>query len=150
MKSPDQVYKTHIEATPDKVWAAIVNPEFTRQYWFGNANIAAKWERGAAWEHKGLDSGTIHHAGIIEDIVENERLVLSWGNPGDATDISRVTFTLTSKDGGTDLVIVHGDFIDDSQMAKRVGGGWPKVIANLKDFLEQGQTADLKTACGCA
>jgi uncharacterized protein YndB with AHSA1/START domain len=150
MNAPDQVYKTHIDAAPEKVWAAITNPEFTKQYWFGNANVAAKWEQGAPWEHKGMDSGNVHHSGLIEEIVPNERLVLSWGNPGDERDVSRVTFTLKAKDNGTDLMIVHGDFIDGSQMATRVANGWPKVIANMKEFLEQGQTSQLKAACGCA
>lgn len=147
MTTPDQVYKTHINASADKVWAAIINPEFTRQYWFGNVNVAATWEKGAPWEHKGLDSGTVHHLGIIEDIVLNIRLVLSWGNPGDDHDISRVTFTLEEKDGGTELTIVHGDFVDDSAIAKRVSGGWPKVVANMKEFLESGAVASPGVAC---
>lgn len=150
MKTPDQIYKTHIASTPDKVWEAITNPEFTLQYWFGNANVAAKWEAGAPWEHKGLDSGTVHHLGIIEEIVPNKRLVLSWGNPGDKADISRVTFTIEATDGGVDLTIIHGDFADGSTMATRVANGWPKVVAGLKAFLENAPAADVKQAgCGC-
>ncbi len=149
MKTPDQVYKIHIDATPEKVWSAIIDPEFTKQYWFGNANVAAKWEKGAPWQHQGMDSGTLYHGGIIEDIVPNERLVLSWSNSADDPDVSRVTFTLTSKDGGTDLVIIHGDFIEGSSMAISVSKGWPNVIANMKEFLEHGVTKNLKTACDC-
>ncbi len=31
-------YTTYIKSTPEKVWAAITTPEFTKQYW-GKSNI---------------------------------------------------------------------------------------------------------------
>jgi uncharacterized protein YndB with AHSA1/START domain len=30
------VYTLFIESSPDKVWEALTNPEFTKQYWGGN------------------------------------------------------------------------------------------------------------------
>jgi uncharacterized protein YndB with AHSA1/START domain len=129
MTPPDQVYKTHIDATPAQVWDAITNPEFCKQYWFGNANVAAKWEKGGAWEHKGMENGAVYHSGIIEESVKNERLVLSWGNPGDDKDISRVSFTLEAKDGGVELTIIHGDFVEGSVMAES-GGEYEGVVGN--------------------
>jgi uncharacterized protein YndB with AHSA1/START domain len=135
MKIPDQVYKTTIDTTPAQLWEAITNPEFTKQYWFGNANVSS-WEEGADWKHVGIDSGTVHHVGKVEEIDPPRRLVLSWHNEGDTRDVSRVTFAITPVDQGVELVITHGDFIEDSAMAKRVSGGWPKVVAGLKEFLE--------------
>ena len=29
------VYVTYIRTTPQKLWEALTNPEFNRQYWFG-------------------------------------------------------------------------------------------------------------------
>jgi uncharacterized protein YndB with AHSA1/START domain len=149
MTTPDQVYKTTIETTPEKLWAAITNPEFTKQYWFGNANVSS-WEKGAAWEHKNPETGEIFHIGKVVEIKPLEKLVLSWHNPGDETDVSKVTFDIKHSGGVCELQIIHGDFIDDSGMAKRVSGGWPKVVANLKVFLEQGGAADKHATCGCA
>ena len=35
MSKPQFVYVTYIASTPEKVWAALTEPEFTRQCWFG-------------------------------------------------------------------------------------------------------------------
>lgn len=145
MTIPDQVYKTTIDTTPEKLWEAITNPEFTRQYWFGNANVSS-WEKGAEWQHIGLDSGIVHHLGKVEEIDPPRKLVLSWHNPGDPHDVSRATFAMAQVAQGVELVITHGDFIDDSAMAKRVSGGWPKVLAGMTGFLERGM-ADARTGC---
>jgi uncharacterized protein YndB with AHSA1/START domain len=135
MKIPDQVYKTTIQTTPEKLWEAITNPAFTKQYWFGNANVSS-WQDGADWQHVGVDSGTVHHLGKVVEIDPPHKLVLSWHNEGDTEDVSRVTFAIAQVQQGVQLIITHGDFIDDSAMAKRVSGGWPKVVAGLKAFLE--------------
>jgi uncharacterized protein YndB with AHSA1/START domain len=135
MTIPDQVYKITIQTTPQKLWEAITNPDFTKQYWFGNANVSL-WKEGADWKHVGMDSGTVYHVGKVEEIDPPHKLVLSWHNEGDTEDVSRVTFAISAVERGTQLIITHGDFIDDSAMAKRVSGGWPKVVAGLKAFLE--------------
>ena len=149
MTKPDQVYKTTIATTPEKLWQAIINPEFTKQYWFGNANIST-WEKGAKWEHRGMDSGTLFHDGVVEDIVPNKRLVLSWGNPGDAKDVSTATFDIKKVGDTVELTITHGNFIEGSVMASRVAGGWPKVVAAMKEYLETGKAVDITHADKCA
>ena len=30
-------YQTIINTTPEKLWAALTKPEFTRRYWFGRS-----------------------------------------------------------------------------------------------------------------
>lgn len=145
MSTLDQVYQTTINATAEQVWDAITNPEFTRQYWFGNANVS-NWEKGANWQHVGIDGGHVHHEGIVEECNKPHKLVLSWHNPGEAKDVSRVTFTIEAHQDGVQLTVLHGDFIDGSAMATRVAGGWPKVVANLKEFVESG-SASFKSGC---
>lgn len=146
MTIPDQVYKTVIATTPEKLWQALTNPEFTSQYWFGNANVSS-WKKDADWKHVSLESGAVHHLGKVEHIDPQRKLALSWHNQGETRDVSRVTFVITQLDQGVELVITHSDFIDDSAMAKRVSGGWPQVIAGLKTFLETGAG---QTQKGCA
>lgn len=145
MSTPDQVYKTKINASADKVWVAITNPEFTKQYWWGASNVS-DWKRGSEWKHIGSES-QIHHMGKVEEAEVNKRLVITWHNPGDAHDVSRVTFEIAAAGDGVELTIIHGDFVEDSAMAKRVSGGWPKVVANMKEFLEKGCASH---ASGCA
>jgi uncharacterized protein YndB with AHSA1/START domain len=133
---PDLVYVTYIRTTVEKLWSALITPEFTRQYWGGSANISS-WEKGAAWQHTGED-GAVHHVGVVEEVIAQRRLVLSWHNPSEDKDISRVTFELVQLDEVVQLNVIHGDFIDGSVMAGRVSKGWPIVIASLKSYLESG------------
>lgn len=146
MSTPDQVYKTTINTSAEKLWAAITNPEFTQQYWFGNANIATEWKKGAKWEHRGMDSGTLHHVGEVLECEPYSKLVLSWHMVGETKDISRVTFEIVEQGDHVQLTIIHGDFVDGSTMAASVSKGWPNVIANMKEFLEEG-CATHKSGC---
>lgn len=150
MAKPDLVYTTYIKTTPEKLWAALTTPEFTRQYWGGSANVSS-WEKGARWEHIG-ENGTVHHIGIVEEMIPLQRLVLSWGDPSGSKDVSRVTFTLEKINETVRLDVVHGDFIDSSATADRVSKGWPVVIASLKSYLETGKPLDIwgcaSSACG--
>ena len=40
------VYVTFIRTTPDKLWRALMEPEFTRQYWC-NTTQESEWKPGA-------------------------------------------------------------------------------------------------------
>jgi hypothetical protein len=35
MSKPSFVYVTYIATTPEKLWQALTDPQFTEQYWFG-------------------------------------------------------------------------------------------------------------------
>ena len=43
------VYVTYIRTTPEKLWAALIEPEFTRQYWAGTHQVS-DWKVGADWK----------------------------------------------------------------------------------------------------
>ena len=49
MTKNEFVYTTFIRTTPEKLWAAITTPEFTRQYW-GHDNVS-DWKKGSKWQH---------------------------------------------------------------------------------------------------
>ncbi len=136
MTKPDQVYTTFIRTSPEKLWEAITNPEFTRQYWAGNANIS-DWKKGSKWEHSG-ETGTVHVFGTVEEVIPLKRLVLSWVNPSDLNDVSRVTFEMIPLNDTVQLNVVHGDFQVGSSMPDSVSKGWPKVLSGMKSYLESG------------
>ena len=152
MSNNDLVYTTYINTTPEKLWAAITNPEFTRQYWGGNANVS-EWKTGADWKHVDMNTpGKVHHVGKVLECSPPSRLVLSWFTPGKEDDTSRVTFDITPVEGLVRLDVTHDQFIPDSQMAKNVSKGWPAVIASMKTYLETGKGIDImaifKGGCG--
>ena len=50
MPKPKLVYTTYIRSTPKKVWDALTQPKFTRQYWGGLANVS-DWKKGSNLGH---------------------------------------------------------------------------------------------------
>ena len=54
MKKPDYVYVTYISTTPEKLWAALIDSEMTKQYWGVKKNVS-DWKVGSPWEHQDYD-----------------------------------------------------------------------------------------------
>jgi uncharacterized protein YndB with AHSA1/START domain len=146
MSKPSLVYVTYIATTAERVWQALVEGEVTRQYWGGptpRENVS-DWKQGSRWEHRRLDDArTVDIVGQVLESTPPRRLVITWARPKDADDErrrSRVTFDIEPQgDGLVKLTVIHEDLESDPEMLGKVGGGWPKVLANLKTFLETGR-----------
>ncbi len=139
MSIPDFVYTIYIQSTPEKVWQAITNPEFARQYWtHGNYS---DWKKGSKWEHVSPDKRVLVTGKVLESMPP-KRLVMTWAAPEDLKDDSQVTFEIEAIESGEKIVklqVTHGGFKAGSQMAGKVAMGWPRVLSNLKSFLETGK-----------
>lgn len=145
MTKPELIYTTYIRTTPEKLWNAITNPEFTRQYWGGNENVS-DWKPGSKWAHvTGGEERAVRVVGKVVESIPLKRLVLTWADPGKESDVSRVTFEMEPVDDTVRLDVIHGDFQPGSDMVSRVSGGWPRVLSSLKSFLETGEA--LAVAC---
>ena len=148
MSKPDFAYDIYINASREEVWKGLLEPEFTRQYWFHD-NVS-DWQEGSRWEHRSrVGEKKVDIVGKVLESVLHEKLVLTWARPGDEADperTSRVTFELGDVDwpGGpwTSLHLEHTDFGDDHEMRDSVSGGWPMVLSGLKTLLEKGFDSD--------
>lgn len=133
------VYVTYIAATPEKIWEAIVKGDVTRRYW-QHENVS-DWKQGSKWEHVSADqSRTVKLTGKVVEIVPNKRLVLTWADPGDRRNESRVTFTLEKVADMVRLTVAHEDL--DAAMLPKIENGWPRVLSSMKSFLETGRALD--------
>jgi uncharacterized protein YndB with AHSA1/START domain len=100
MSSPEAkssfVYVTYIRATPEKVWQALTEPEFTRQFWAGTWQ-ECEWKAGAPWRIM-IPDGRVADQGEVLEIEPQRRLVLSWRNEFKpelrAEGVSRLTYLL--------------------------------------------------------
>ena len=61
------VYVTYIQATPEKVWNALQDPEMTKDYW-GRHRNRSDWKKGSPWQHESYDH-------VIRDGPELGRIV---------------------------------------------------------------------------
>jgi len=137
------LYVTYIRTTPEKLWTALTDPEFTRQYWFGMRSESA-WTPGSPWRLVGGD-GQVMDSGEIVESDPPRRLVIRWRNEWQpemkAEGFSLCTMELEPSDTAVKLTITHTIERDDSKLIVAVSGGWPKVISNLKSLLETGSVA---------
>ncbi|MFZ3324868.1 MAG: SRPBCC family protein, partial [Methylocella sp.] len=142
---PDFVYTTYIKTTPEKLWAAITNPEFTRQYW-GHENVS-DWKKGSKWQLVANDDKrTIKVVGQVVESIPPKRLVLTWADPADTADDSRVTFEIDTIEDMVRLNVIHGNFKPGSIIATKIVIGWPLVLSSMKSFLETGKAIDVMAA----
>lgn len=134
------VYVTYIATTPDKLWRALTDGKFTREYW-GGRSIESSWEKGAPFVMRKLDGTDEGTKGTVLEIDPPKRLVLSWlfGGGGPATT---VTFTITqASPQNVRLMIVHEPAAGGTipEMARE---GWAAILSSLKSFLETGQALE--------
>lgn len=149
MSKPDFVYVTYIATTPEKVWQAFIDPSVMAQYWLGpNAQCSrmnvSDWKPGSRWEHQHSDDPkAVDIVGKVVESVPPRRLVYTWARPdeeGEPSKHSRVAIDIEPHgEGLVKLTLVHDDLARDPKMLAGVSGGWPKVLSNLKTYLETGR-----------
>lgn len=146
MAKSTYVYVTYIRTTPEKLWSALTDAEFTRQYWFGMRAESA-WETGSPWKLVSED-GKVWDAGEIVEADPPRRLVIRWQHQNKpelkAEGASLCTMELHPEGGAVKLTVTHGIDREASQLIVAVSGGWPKVLSNLKSLLETGSIALLE------
>jgi len=135
------VYVTYIRTTPEKLWAALTRPEFTKQYWFG-VTMASDWKAGAEWKMM-YEDGRVYDSGEIIEADAPRRLVIKWRNEWKpefkAEGYSRCTIELEETGEAVKLAITHEiDKPNSAFINEGVSNGWPKILSNLKSLLETG------------
>jgi len=137
------VYVTYIRTTPQKLWSALTDAEFIKQYWFG-MHCESGWTAGSTWKMVSGE-GEIFDAGEIVEADPPRRLVILWQNQRKpelkAEGQSRCTVELEPTGTAVKLSITHTIECEPSKFIEAVSGGWPKVISNLKSLLETGSIA---------
>jgi uncharacterized protein YndB with AHSA1/START domain len=135
------VYVIYIRTTAEKLWEALTQPEFTRQYWGGTWHDTT-WEPGASWKLTFAD-GRVADAGEIVEFKKPQRLVLRWRNEFrpelHAEGYSLCTITLEPKNEMVKLTIVHENEVAKSKFIEAVSNGWPSILSSLKSLLETGK-----------
>lgn len=137
------VYVSYIRTTPEKLWSALTDVQFIRQYWFG-MRCECDWKPGSSWKLVAHD-GTLYDEGSIVEADAPRRLVIRWHHQHrpelKAEGDSYCTMELEQQGSSVKLSITHTVDRADSKLIEAVSGGWPKVISNLKSLMETGSVA---------
>jgi uncharacterized protein YndB with AHSA1/START domain len=135
------VYVTYIRTTPQKLWDALTDPVFQKQYWFDMHQDSA-WTKGASWTMLFPD-GRIADAGEIVEVDPPRRAVIRWRNefrPELAGEGWALCTYEIEQDGETcKLTVLHEIDAVKSRFIEAVSGGWPKILSSLKSLLETGK-----------
>lgn len=136
------VYVTYIRTTPQKLWDALTQPEFTRQYWANTAQ-ESDWKPGSSWKIM-IPDGRVGDSGEIVESDPPRRLVLTWRNEFNdemrAEGHSRLTYELEPVGESVKLTLTHEHDKDPSKLIDAVSTGWPHILASLKSLLETGES----------
>ncbi len=157
-----QTYRVYIKASPQAVWDAITQPEWTERYGYGGRGV---YDLKPGGKYKGYTSQAMKDAGarggfsVPEVAIEGEvieavpakKLVLTWHmamDEGTASDaVTRLTYELEEVGGVTKLTLVHeldgapraADILAGKWESQGAGGGWSWVLSDLKSLLETGE-----------
>lgn len=133
MDKPNFVYVTYINTTPEKLWEALTNPEFTQQYW-GGRRIESDWKVGSP-VNMANPSGGHDFVGDVLECEPPKVLSYTWHtNPP-----SRVTFKLEPYGTVMRLTITHEGLVPESKEAQMTMQGWFAIMSSLKSLLEMGK-----------
>lgn len=134
------VYVTYIRTTQEKLWSALTDMGFMKQYWFG-MHCESQWTAGSPWKMVRTD-GSVCDAGEIIESEPPRRLVIRWQHLDKpelkAEGESLCTMELEPNGTAIKLSITHSIEREPSKFITAVSGGWPKILSNLKSLLETG------------
>jgi uncharacterized protein YndB with AHSA1/START domain len=165
MTTETQVHRIWIKATPEKIWAAIVDPEWNSRYGY-SAPGYYDLKPGGSYRSE-PNAGMIEYSKangipIGETIVDGEVLEVdpprllkqTWRllmDPGTAAEpFTTVTFEITeskTQPGTCKLTVTHEltgapqtASLVGGNMEESAGGGWAWILSDLKSLVETGKT----------
>lgn len=141
MSASKFVYVIYIHTTPEKLWEALTNPDFTRRYWAG-IRLESTLDRGTDWKLM-IPDGRVGDTGKVLEVDRPHKLVLSWRNESKPEmreeGFTRCTFELVPMGEVVKLTVLHESDLEESKLIGAVSMGWPMILSSLKTMLETGE-----------
>jgi len=150
--TPDQdavVSEIQIAAPPERVFQALVDPRQVMQWWTSDQcqieSFAFEPRRGGRWRYDTKQS-TLSVNGVTKFHCEGEVLeydppralaytwIANWHE--DRGQRTLVRWELTPAGAGTRLKVTHSGLAQLPIARKEYSGGWPRVVEQLKSFVE--------------
>jgi uncharacterized protein YndB with AHSA1/START domain len=129
-----------IDASPERVWRALTDPETIRRYYFGT-NVDTDWQVGHPITWSGEWEGTPYSdKGTVLEVRKPELLSMSHFSPlGGGEDVPenyhRLTYRL-ERAGEATVVHLDQDNNPDEAAADHSRGMWQTLLSGLKQTVE--------------
>ena len=139
MSKPEFIYVTYIETTPEKLWQALTDGDFTEAYWFAH-RATSDWNVGSSYRFTFAGEKRLEGKVLATD--PPRKLVYSWSGCSEEVRrerTSRVTFDLEPRGRVVKLTLTHDNLDEAGVTLRGISEGWPMVLANLKSLLETGR-----------
>lgn len=141
LKIEQFVYATHIRTTPERLWQALTQPDFTRRYWL-ETTPESTWKPGASWAEE-IPDGTATITGGIVKRDRPQHPVFSWRSEAkreeETESYSQAAYELENLGDSGKLTLIPEIDKPASTLLRDVSGGWPPVLASLKGLMETGE-----------
>jgi len=141
VRKPEFIYVTYIETTPEKLWEALTDSRFTRQYWF-DTEVRSDWKVGSPFAlvmgGKTTDTGEILEADRPRRLSYTFKHELHEDMRQEGA--TKVVFTIEPFGKLVKLTVTHEGFGAPSKLLDGISKGWPAILSGLKSLLETGKT----------
>jgi uncharacterized protein YndB with AHSA1/START domain len=147
MSKPEFVYVTYIETTPEKLWQALTDGDFTERFWFG-VRLRSDWKTGSSFEMVRTD-GTVSDGGKVVEYDPPRRLAYTFVNLSEKyrnEPPALATFVLEPYGKLVKLTLTHEGFVEGGKMLGGISKGWPAILSSLKSLLETGKPLEIPFA----
>ena len=134
-----------IDATAEKVFAVLTEPQFTRQYMFGCSTVS-DWQVGSTLTWEGTFEGKhiVAVTGKILELQKPTRFRYSVFDPNGAykdvpENYLEVSCVIAARGTGVTLTVTQGDYSKVEDGEKRYQdtlGGWPQILKQIKAIAE--------------
>lgn len=144
---PKIEYEIYIGTTPEKLWEALTNPQYTKLWWRGR-EVETDWQVGSPLIIRYHDG---RHVDFTGKIVAAEpprlltyQLTVAW-NDELGRDPNRLTFKMEPYGAVVRLMMTNEA---TARLLSLVGTTWPAMICSLKSLVETGKPLPLDVVFG--
>lgn len=131
----DLFHNVPINASPERVYAAVATQQGMRGWWTKDSELASKVGGKA-------DFGFDHRSAVfhmtIDDLKPNRSIAMSCSGGNDEWAGTTLEWTIEPRDGGSFLKFFHRGWRDQSDFCTSCNSMWGRLMFRLKAYAETG------------
>jgi len=132
------VWKINIRASVQDVWAELTKRGIVQRAMFDTV-LESDLKVGSKLAYRTPNGKRTFIVGDVLEADPPRRLVHTFAFIDLPDSPTRVMYELNDLGGSVELVVTHDQFEGETPTFKRVSGGWPSILNNLKCVVEHGQ-----------